>query len=267
MTAVTPYPELDGLLDEIVGRAREVLADGFVGAYLQGSFALGDADLHSDCDFLVVHRDPLTPAQESEIRALHDDIPTREGHWCHHLEGSWLPVEDVRTLDGLGRDWLFVNHGWRAMTWSTHCNTEVARWSLRERGVALAGPEPSTFVAPVPPEAMRAAMRTSVETLTDDIYAWAPEQVAWSHRYLVTNHCRVLYSLVTGEVASKRAASLWAAEELDPRWRPLLHRVVEDRARGFDPDDGPGPGQAEESRAFAAYARDWARAWREPPTA
>ena len=77
----------------------------------------------------------------------------------------------------------------------------------------------------------------------------------------------MLYSLVTGEVASKRAASLWAAEELDPCWRPLLHRVVEERARGFDPDVAPGLGQAEESRAFAAYAREWARAWRVPPTA
>jgi hypothetical protein len=114
---------------------------------------------------------------------------------------------------------------------------------------------------------MGAAMRTSVETLTDDIYAWAPEQVAWSHRYLVTNHCRVLYSLVTGEVASKRAATLWAADRLDPRWRLLLRQAVEDRTRGFDRDDPPRPGQAEQSRAFAAYARDWARAWREPRTA
>ena len=267
MTVVTCYPELDGLLDELVEGARRILGDGFVGAYHQGSIAVGDADLHSDCDFLVVHQDRLTPTQEGGIRALHDEIPTREGHWTHHLEGSWLPVDDLGTLDGLGRDWLFVNHGWRAMTWSTHCNTEVTRWSLRERGVVLAGPQPATFVAPVPAAAMRDAMRASIETLSDDVFSWAPEQVAWSHRYHVTNHCRVLYSLVTGEVASKRAASLWAAEELDPRWRPLLHRVVEERARGFDPDDAPPPGQAGEGRAFAAYARDWARAWQEPRTA
>ena len=38
-----------------------------------------------------------------------------------------------------------------------HCNTEVARWSLRERGVEIAAPEPSTFVARVPAPVMRAA--------------------------------------------------------------------------------------------------------------
>lgn len=164
---------------------------------------------------------------------MHAEIPTRDGHWTHHLEGSWLPAADLGTLEGLGRDWLYVDHGRRDMSWSTHCNTEVARWSLRERGVVLAGPEPSTFVAQAPAPVMRSAMRAAVETLTDDVFSWAPDHIAWSHRYLATNHCRVLCSLVTGEVASKRAATLWAAQ----------------------------------SRAFAGYARDWARAWREASTA
>lgn len=58
-----------------------------------------------------------------------------------------------------------------------------------------------------------------------------------------------------------------AAGEPDPRWRGLLHRAVEDRSRGFGPDDPPSPGQAAESRAFAGSAREWARAWREASTA
>jgi predicted nucleotidyltransferase len=43
-----------------VKRARLILGANFFGAYLQGSFALGDADLHSDCDFLVVMMSPPT---------------------------------------------------------------------------------------------------------------------------------------------------------------------------------------------------------------
>jgi hypothetical protein len=39
----TQFPELNGLL---------ILEDNFVGGYLVGSFALGDADIHSDCDFI-----------------------------------------------------------------------------------------------------------------------------------------------------------------------------------------------------------------------
>ena len=33
-----------------------------VGVYLHGSFALGDADIHSDVDFLVVIKDELDHA-------------------------------------------------------------------------------------------------------------------------------------------------------------------------------------------------------------
>lgn len=44
MVAPTPFPELNEILDELVDTTRAVLADNFVGAYLQGSFAVGDAD-------------------------------------------------------------------------------------------------------------------------------------------------------------------------------------------------------------------------------
>jgi hypothetical protein len=57
----TPFSELNDLLGELTERAAGILGDNFVGAYLQGSFAVGDADLHSDCDFLIPVRSPITP--------------------------------------------------------------------------------------------------------------------------------------------------------------------------------------------------------------
>jgi hypothetical protein len=46
---------------------------------------------------------PITPDQEAGLRALHDEIPTRPGHWPHHLECSSPVKDELRTLDGLGR--------------------------------------------------------------------------------------------------------------------------------------------------------------------
>ena len=48
--ARTGIAELDGVLTELVDTARDVLGDDLVGVYLQGSFALGEADDESDCD-------------------------------------------------------------------------------------------------------------------------------------------------------------------------------------------------------------------------
>jgi hypothetical protein len=103
------------------------------GAYLQGSFALGNAEMYSDCDFLVATRRALTPAQEQGVRKLHTKMRTWPNHWAGHIEGSYVPQDDLRSLAGLGRRWLFVDQGHSGsdMEWSTHCNTEVVRWILR----------------------------------------------------------------------------------------------------------------------------------------
>jgi len=49
----TPYAELNEVLAGLVTDVRAILGGTLVGAYLQGSFALGDGDMQSDCDFLL----------------------------------------------------------------------------------------------------------------------------------------------------------------------------------------------------------------------
>ncbi|MDQ3642821.1 MAG: nucleotidyltransferase domain-containing protein [Actinomycetota bacterium] len=66
----TPFAELNEIFGRLVDGARRALADDFIGAYLVGSFALGDADIHSDCDFIVATGGPIPPAQEEAIRRL-----------------------------------------------------------------------------------------------------------------------------------------------------------------------------------------------------
>ena len=64
-TLPTPYPELNTVLRELVDRLQAALGDNFVGAYLQGSFAVGDFDQDSDCDFIVVVNDGTFSARRS----------------------------------------------------------------------------------------------------------------------------------------------------------------------------------------------------------
>jgi predicted nucleotidyltransferase len=254
----TQFAELNDVLADLTERAGHILGENFVGAYLQGSFAVGDADLHSDCDFLIPVHGPITTEQEAGLRALHDEIPTRNGHWTKHLEGSYPRLDELRTLDGLGAPWLYIDHGWREMQWSTHCNSEVARWSLRERGVVLAGPDPRSLLDPVPAQALQSRMRQQIPTALSDILEWTTLDLAWSQRYAVATLCRMLYTLRRGRVASKKVALDWAASNLDTRWRPLLLQTREDRARGFDASARTRPGSVRETIAFAEYARDLA---------
>jgi hypothetical protein len=253
--APTQYAELNEVLRDLTERAAGILGDNFVGAYLQGSFAVGDADMHSDCDFLIPVHAPITADQEAALRALHDQIPTRSGHWTKHLEGSYPVKEELRTLAGIGRPWLYIDHGWREMQWSTHCNTEVVRWSLRECGVTLAGPDPKTLVDPVGADVLRDRMREYARTFLPDLLSWITFDIAWAQRYAVSTLCRILYTLVEGRVASKKACLSWAMEHVGRPWHGLVQQVLDDRRLGYDPAQAPRPGSVAQTLAFAEYVQ------------
>lgn len=101
--AITPYTDLDALLLELLGHWQRILGRDLAGAWVQGSFALGAGDQHSDCDWLVATHAPMTTSQIAELRVLHDEIPTRAGHWCHDIEGSYAPIAELASADHLGR--------------------------------------------------------------------------------------------------------------------------------------------------------------------
>ncbi len=253
----TPFSELNGLLAELIDCVQSILADDLVGGYVVGSFALGAGDLSSDCDFIVVTKEPVTGEQERALRRLHDEIPTRPGHWATNLEGSYAPQADLGTLERLDGEWLYVDRGWREMQWSTHCNVADTRWILRERGVPLIGPEPRTFACEVPADLLRDRMRTLIGNFLEDLLSWTSFDMIWAQRYAVESMCRMLYTLETGEVTSKLAALEWGRGELAPAWRNLIAQARADRPVPWD--DPPRPGSVEATIAFVEYGKEHAR--------
>jgi len=247
------FPELNELLAELVTRVEAVLGQNLLGAYLVGGFALGGGDLQSDCDFVVVTVERLTARQEQDLRELHDEIPTRPGHWPHDLEGSYAPKPDLETLAGVDKQWLYVNRGRREMEWSSHCNTEDVRRTLRERGVRLAGPEPRQLVAEVPADVLRSKMPPLLESFLPDLLTWTSFDIGWAQRYAVTTVCRMLYTLETGEVASKPAALEWAKHALRREWTSLIQQTIDDRPCAWN--DPPRPGSVEATIALAEHAK------------
>lgn len=221
---------LNEVLDELVRGAQDVLGENFVGAYLQGSFALGDWDTHSDVDFLVVVQD-LPDAALPALQALHGRIYDRvEPHWTKHLEGSYFPKELLRRSELAGTPLFYLDNTARELIWSKHDNTLVVRWVMREYGVTLAGQEARTLVDPVPPDGLRREtwdrMLYWSDLLDDD-----PQEMnnRWYQPYAVLSYCRMLYTLETGRVCSKPAGAAWAKAVLDGRWAGLIDRAWAER--------------------------------------
>ena len=256
----TSFPELNVVLQELVTSVRTILAENFCGAYLQGSFAVGDADVHSDVDFIVVTQDEVSVAQLADLQEMHKRIYALDVPWAQHLEGSYIPRESLRRLDSARRTYLYLDNGSSELVWDNHCNTEVVRWSLREYGITLAGPEPSTLVDPVSGDQLRSEART----VMDEFAAWAREPQTrpgigvmsrWKQPYLVLTFCRLLHTTSSGRVASKRETGEWALGALDSEWANLIQRALDDRpdpwARVHQPAE---PEAIDRTLAFVDYA-------------
>jgi predicted nucleotidyltransferase len=136
----TPYPELNKVLATFVPAIRETLGADVVGAYLQGSFAVGDFDEHSDVDFVVVLKDELRSTQIDGLQRVHNHVYDLGPEWARHLEGSYFPQDTLRSHTRGGSDLWCLDHGARSLIRSSHCNTLLVRWVVREKGVVLFGP-------------------------------------------------------------------------------------------------------------------------------
>ena len=222
----TPYPELNQVLAELISRIQHILGDDFVGACLQGSFAVGDFDRHSDVDFVIVTEEELTSDQVEALQAMHDQVYQLESGWAQHLEGSYFPREILRDSSKRGLDLWYLNHGARSLVRSDHCNTLLVRQVVREKGVTLVGPDPETLVEPIPVEALRKEMRGVILNWGQEILENpAPYNNRFYQAFIVLNYCRMLHDFRRGYPGSKREGAEWAKSALDPKWRGLIDRA------------------------------------------
>lgn len=255
--SATPFPELNELLADFVGRVRSILEQNLVGVYLTGSFALGGGDAASDCDFLVATNSRIGGEYENAIRQLHEEIPDWPTYWAYNLEGSYAPKADLQTLTALGHPWLYVNRGGRKMEWSSHCNAEDVRWVLRERPLILEGLDPHDFACDVPVSALQRTMRPQIESFLEDLLSWTTFDLSWTQRYAVEASSRMLYTLERGEVILKQDALDWATTALAAEWRDLVDQVRRDRFVRWN--EAPRPGSVERALAFVEYVQNRAR--------
>jgi hypothetical protein len=187
--------------------------------------------VHSDVDWLVVTERALSEQETRNLNALHEQLYARDTHWAQHLEGSYAPRDELRR-PGPER-WLFLDNGATALEWDTHCNTSVVRWTVRERPMVLAGPDPRELIDPVSADELRAEARPVLA----EFAAWAhaphpghPSGMSrWKQPYVVLTLCRALHTLETGTVSSKRETGEWAKRSFDPEWRDLIQHALDDR--------------------------------------
>jgi hypothetical protein len=228
--AFTLYPDLNAVLRELVESIHSILQENFIGAYLQGSFAIGDFDRFSDVDFIIAIEQELPVAQVEALQSMHARIYRLDSSWAQHLEGSYFPKEILRRLTQPVEKLWYLDNGSQSLVQSDHCNTLVVRWTAREHGVALAGPDPATLIDPIPAEALRREILATLRNWGRQILD-QPEHYnnRFYQGFIVLSYCRMLHDYLAGSVGSKRTGAEWAKENLDPCWSDLIDRAWDNR--------------------------------------
>ncbi|MFH1971799.1 MAG: aminoglycoside adenylyltransferase domain-containing protein [Patescibacteria group bacterium] len=236
----TPYKELDIVLENYTLKLKETLKHNLVGVYLQGSLAIGDFDMTSDVDFMVVINDELSDKEVKLIQKIHDDVYKQDYRWVKRLEYSFFPKEKLNEISSPfenGKEnnsedrklWYFDN-GSKKIEKSDHDNTLVVRWTVREKGFALFGPDPKEFINPVNPNDLRREIKETMlgwgKQLLKDA---SPYKNRFYQSYLVLNFSRMLHDLYMGKVSSKLEAMRWAKLNLDSKWLNLIDFCWEER--------------------------------------
>ena len=230
-----PYPELRDVLNMFVDEISAELRENLVGIYLVGSIASGDFDLDSDVDFLVVTNTELT---EANMKALQDIQIKIHGFDCYpakHLEGSYISISDLNDWSTVGQKKLYYfDNGSTEYEQSIHDNQWHVRWILRERGITLVGQKPETILKSIPLNEMFSEIKTTMlqvmKLFEDEINRpLSFFNSKFGQSFAVLTYCRMLHTLHTGTVQSKKAGVKWAKQFVEPKWVNIIDQAWNER--------------------------------------
>jgi Aminoglycoside adenylyltransferase, C-terminal domain/Nucleotidyltransferase domain len=225
----TPYPAVNEALGEFLAHARAILGPHLRGVYLVGSLAVGEFDpTESDLDIIVVTDDALPDDLIAALRELHTQFGSSPSPWARRLEAVYVPQGDLRAPAPVNARYPQVERDRPFFVEPLEPGWSVQRYTLREHGVVIAGPEPCQLLDPVDPDEMRREGAIIASTWLEQA-EHDPSWLDWARprpyfAFVIATLCRLLYTLETGAVASKPSATRWAQQTLGHEWAGFIAR-------------------------------------------
>ncbi|MGB4861471.1 MAG: aminoglycoside adenylyltransferase domain-containing protein [Tepidiformaceae bacterium] len=246
----TSYPDVDDLLSRLLPRVMEVLAKRLLGVYIFGSVVTGDYDENvSDVDLLVVVGSEITRAEFDELEGVYASIETAMPRWNDRIEVLHVSKEALQTFREQETPIAVISPGEPLNVKPAGIDWLMNWWMVRELGVTLHGPPPSTFIAPISDEEYRASIRAYAREFPGRIAERGGQK--WQS-YITLSLCRSMYTSAFGGAVSKQAAANWTASEF-PQWAALVQESLVAR-RNWRQGEVSSPGNLAATRKFAEFA-------------
>lgn len=220
------------LLEQYMNQMETVLPGFMTAFYLHGSIALGAFnERHSDIDFITLIGRTVTETDIECLKEIHRKLASQYPRWP--LEGSYLQWGD------LGKSGEAVSlhphyHDGRlepaARSDANDVTWWVTWWIVKNRGLAVMGPEPHDLNFEVDWDTLIPKMRHNLNTYWA-AYINKPRRIAWPFsdygiQWVVLGVLRQYYSFREQDVTSKTGAGEYALTRLPSRWNRLIREAI-----------------------------------------
>ena len=226
---VTPYSDVNNVLEIIITRLRATLGDKLVGLYLEGSLVVGDFEpTISDIDLVAALASEIDDQEFAALQAMHEALVAEHPVWYDRIEVCYITVDALGSVKS--RTSMIVNISPGEPIHRTEARREwIMNWYLtRERSVTLYGPSPATIIEPISKAEFIQSVRNHAEGWGD----WVNDmRNPYAQSYAILTLCRALYASKNGEQVSKQAAALWVQHQL-PEWSDIIQQALEWRQGG-----------------------------------
>lgn len=226
----TPYPAVNAALNTMCDAVKRTLGKKFIGFYIYGSLANGDFDVNkSDIDAVVVTSTPLDEVDLEQLKEMHAQLFAQGSKWIREFELFYMPRQDMKkynptdALRARCHEGVFTADFWQGDDWVLH------RHVLREQGIIVAGPSPSSLIDPVTPEDIRTALKVGIlQNWWENKVLKKPDRLgeAMYQAHAILTMCRALFTLETGKLKSKMASAAWVLPRLSEPYKNLVSRAM-----------------------------------------
>lgn len=239
------------VLTHLKNEIKALLKENFIGAYVHGSLATGDFTTFSDFDVVVIIHKDIAQEEIQPLQQLHHRLYEElKSPWGQRLELSYVPIDIFRRRKDEPRDppneprsnnWIdpstqaspkyypfwYLDNGANQLVRSEHDNTQVVRWTVREKGIVLEGPDPKTIIDPVSKMDLINDMKDTFNLISLKWNNTNSLNSLGMQTFFVTLCCRAQHCLDTGIIASKKVATEWALQALEEKYRGLIKEAYE----------------------------------------
>jgi hypothetical protein len=220
---VTPYADVNQILDILLTRIKAVLGDKLVGLYLEGSLVLGDFEPGiSDIDLVAAVASTIDDQEFEALKAMHESLVAEFHAWYDRIEVCYITVDALKSVKS--RTSMIVNISPGEPIHRMEARKEwIMNWYLtRETSKTLYGPSPRSIIEPI-------SQAEFVESVIDHVKGWGDwvqdMRNPYAQSYAILTMCRALYAYKNGTQVSKKAAAIWVQQEL-PEWSDLIQHAL-----------------------------------------